>query len=68
MKTMKFQTVKGTKDFYPEDRATFNWLSNAFRQMAQKYGFLEIETPAMANLNLLCEKEGEDTNQQLFVL
>ncbi len=65
---MKFQNVKGTKDFYPEDRAAFNWMRNIFQQMAVKYGFLEVESHAFESLSLLCEKEGEETKQQIFTL
>ncbi|MBI4150026.1 histidine--tRNA ligase [Candidatus Woesearchaeota archaeon] len=65
---MKFQGVKGARDWYPEDRATFNWMANAFRQMAVKYGFLEVESPAIESLALLCEKEGEEIRQQIFTL
>lgn len=65
---MKFQAVKGMKDWYPEDKFTFNWMASAFRQMAVKYGFLEIESPAIESLSLLCEKEGEEIKQQIFTL
>lgn len=63
---MKFQTVKGMKDWFPEDRATFNWMATTFRQQAVKYGFLEVESPAIESLSLLSEKEGEEIKQQIF--
>lgn len=65
---MKFQAVKGMKDWYPEDRATFNWIRENFRKAATSYGFLEVESPAIESLSLLCAKSGEEIKQQIFTL
>jgi len=65
---MKYQAVKGTRDWYPEDRAAFNWMRESFRQTAVRYGFLEVESPAMEMLGLLCEKEGDEITKQIFTL
>src|SRR3989344_166982 len=65
---MKLQGVKGTTDFYPQEREMWNYLAGKFREQAVKYGFLEIETPAFENLTTLCEKEGEEIKGQIFTL
>ena len=65
---MKFQRVKGMKDYYPEDKVLQNYVFSKLRETAQKYNFKEIETPAVEELALLIEKEGEEIKQQIFVL
>lgn len=66
--TMAFQNPKGTRDYYPEDRAVWNWMADAFRKTAVSFGFQEVESPAFENLSVLCEKEGEETKRQIFML
>jgi len=65
---MQFQNPRGTKDYYPEDKFTFAWISDKFRETAKKYGFKEIESPAFENLKILTEKEGDEIKKQIFVL
>ncbi len=65
---MTFQGVKGTVDYYPERKEIWNFIANACRKQALQYGFLEVESPAMETLGLLCEKEGEETKEQIFTL
>ncbi|MBI1970853.1 histidine--tRNA ligase [Candidatus Woesearchaeota archaeon] len=65
---MAFQNPKGTRDYYPEDRAVWNWMADAFRKTAVSFGFQEVESPAFENLSVLCEKEGEEIKRQIFTL
>jgi len=65
---MNIKNVKGTKDFYPEDKEVMNWIADTMRKVALNYGFLEVESPAFENLSLLCDEEAEETKSQIFVL
>lgn len=63
-----YQKPKGTRDYYPEDRAVFSRIADSFRQSAAKYGFREVEAPAIESMALLTAKQGEEIKQQIFVL
>lgn len=63
-----YQKPKGTRDYYPEDRAIFNKIADSLRQTCIKYGFKEVESPAFETMDLLTAKQGEDIKQQIFVL
>ncbi|MBI2129990.1 histidine--tRNA ligase [Candidatus Woesearchaeota archaeon] len=65
---MSFQKVKGTADFYPEEKEMQNRVFSVLRAMAVKYGFSEVESPAFEYLKVLTEKEGEEIKKQVFVL
>lgn len=65
---MAFQKPKGTRDFYPEDFAVKQAVFSRLKTAAEKYGFKQVESPAFENLKLLTEKEGEEIEQEIFVL
>ncbi len=58
----------GTIDFYPEDMATRKAIFKKFMEVAEKYNFKQIETPAFESLALLTKKEGEEITKQIFTL
>jgi histidyl-tRNA synthetase len=41
----KFQKVRGTKDLFGEDIKKFNFITNVASEIAEIYGFEEVETP-----------------------
>ncbi|HCM77820.1 MAG TPA: histidine--tRNA ligase, partial [Cytophagales bacterium] len=57
---------KGTRDFAPAVMATRQYILSTIKQVFQKYGFLQLETPAMENLSTLTGKYGEEGDQLLF--
>ena len=63
---MKFQAVKGTRDFYPEQMALRNWLIDAWRRVSLRNGFLEFDGPVLEHLALFRIKSGEEIVSQLF--
>ena len=65
---MTFQKPKGTVDYYPEEKTRINSILNTFRDISKKYGFNEVESPAIESLNLLTKKSGEEIKQQIFTL
>ena len=57
---------KGTRDFGPQEMACRNYIFDTIRQVYSLYGFQQIETPAMENLDTLMGKYGEEGDKLLF--
>jgi histidyl-tRNA synthetase len=57
---------KGTRDFGPEIMSKRNFIFNAIKTTFQKFGFLQLETPSMENLNVLTGKYGDEGDQLIF--
>ncbi|MBI3241912.1 MAG: histidine--tRNA ligase [Chloroflexi bacterium] len=67
MKT-KIPTVKGARDFYPEQMALRNWLYANMKAVSQKYGYQEYDGPFLETLELYAAKSGEElVKEQAFV-
>jgi histidyl-tRNA synthetase len=65
---MTFQGVKGTRDFYPEQMLQRRNMFDILRKTAIKFGFKEVEAPAIENFELIKAKSGEEIAQQMFML
>jgi len=65
---MKFSGIKGTRDFYPEDMALRNWLTETWRRVSVRNGFQEYDGPIFEHLELYTTKSGEEIAGQLFHL
>lgn len=61
-----FQTVKGFRDFYPEDCALRNYVFDTWRRVARRYGFAEYEAPVVEFTDLYRKKSGDEITNQLF--
>ncbi|WBL43663.1 histidine--tRNA ligase [Algoriphagus halophytocola] len=57
---------KGTRDFGPIQMARRNFILDSIKETFQLFGFSQIETPAMENLNTLTGKYGDEGDQLLF--
>ena len=57
---------KGTRDFSAEEMAKRNYIFDTIRSVYALYGFQQIETPAMENLQTLMGKYGEEGDKLLF--
>ena len=57
---------KGTRDFSPLEMAKRNYIFNTIKAVYSLYGFQQIETPAMENLQTLMGKYGEEGDKLLF--
>ena len=57
---------KGTRDFSPVEMAKRNYIFDTIREVYYLYGFQQIETPAMENLQTLMGKYGEEGDKLLF--
>ncbi|MCH8968086.1 MAG: histidine--tRNA ligase [Planctomycetes bacterium] len=63
---MKFQNVKGTRDFYPEQMARRNWLIGKWREISRRSGFVEYDGPVFEYLELYTDKSGEGIVSELY--
>ena len=57
---------KGTRDFSPAEMAKRNYIFDTIRGVFARYGFRQIETPALENLSTLMGKYGDEGDKLLF--
>jgi histidyl-tRNA synthetase len=66
MKTM-IASVKGARDFYPEDMAGRQWLYERLRRVSLRFGYEEYDGPFLEKLDLYAAKSGEElVHEQSF--
>ena len=60
--TMKptIQTVKGTREFYPEEMALRNFIYEKVRAASRAFGFQEYDGPFIETIDLYAAKSGEE--------
>ena len=56
----KIQTVKGTREFYPETMALRNYLFEKVRAASQAFGYQEYDGPFIETIDLYAAKSGEE--------
>src|SRR5512138_3202815 len=54
------QSVKGTRDFYPEQMAIRVWLYETMRAVSESFGYQEYEAPMLESLDLYAAKSGDE--------
>ena len=64
----QFQKPKGTEDYYPEEASIRNQIFSILKKNALKYGFLEVDSPVIEDLNLLKAKQGDEIVEQIFTI
>ena len=57
---------KGTRDFSPTEMRKRSYVFSKIREAFEKYGFEEISTPAMENIDTLTGKYGDEGDQLIF--
>ncbi len=61
-------SVKGTREFYPEDMVLRQWLYNLIREVSESFGYQEYDGPFLETLELYAAKSGEElVKEQSFV-
>lgn len=64
----KIQTVKGTRDFYPEEMAIRSWLYKTIQKVSESFGYQEYDGPFLERIDLYAAKSGEElVKEQSFV-
>lgn len=66
MANVKPAIPKGTRDFSPAEMARRNYIFDTIKAVFKKYGYQEIQTPAMENLGTLTGKYGEEGDKLIF--
>jgi histidyl-tRNA synthetase len=66
VKRIKPSLSKGTRDFLPQEVAKRNFIFDTIKSVFRKYGFEQIETPAIERLETLTGKYGEEGDKLLF--
>ncbi len=62
------QSVKGTRDFYPEEMAVRSFLYDTARRVSQSFGYQEWDAPFLETIDLYAAKSGEElVKEQAFV-
>src|ERR1700761_2170378 len=66
MASIKPSVPKGTRDFSPAEMAKRNFIFDTIKSVFRKYGYQQIETPSMENLNTLTGKYGDEGDKLIF--
>ena len=62
------QSLKGTRDFYPEEKAELSWLYAKIGEVSRDFGYQEWEGPFLEKIDLYAAKSGEElVKEQSFV-
>jgi len=60
--------VKGTRDFYPQEKSVNSWLYQNIREVSESFGYQEFDGPFLESIDLYAAKSGEElVKEQSFV-
>jgi histidyl-tRNA synthetase len=63
----EFKTVRGMRDFLPEEARLLRHVEGWAREVARLYGYREIVTPVVESYELLSAKAGEEVKSRMFL-
>ncbi|NEU09119.1 histidine--tRNA ligase [Flavihumibacter sp. R14] len=66
MSAIKPSLPKGTRDFSPSEMVKRNYIFETIKSVFRKFGYQEIQTPAMENLSTLTGKYGDEGDKLIF--
>jgi len=61
-----FGTVRGMRDFLPQDAGRMRHVEQVSRELAQLYGYEEVITPVVESHDLLAAKSGEEIRERMY--
>ena len=61
-----FKTVRGMRDFLPEEAKMMMYIEGKARKTAELYGYREIITPVVESYKLLAAKAGEEVRLRMY--
>jgi histidyl-tRNA synthetase len=61
-----FSSLPGFRDFYPAEFSIRSHITNAWREVARRYGFEEYDGPPLESLELYTAKSGDEIVAQLY--
>ena len=63
------EPLRGMKDYYPSDLRIDNWIIDIIRDVAERYGYEEYETPQLEPIEIFAAKSSEElVNEQSFIV
>jgi len=62
----EFKTVRGMRDFLPEEAKVMKYIESKARSVAEFFGYEEIMTPVVESYDLLATKAGEEVRLRMF--
>ena len=66
--TLSSQPYKGTRDYYPEDKRTQNYIFNTWRTVVERFGYEEYGAPILEPIDIYAAKSGQElVNDQTYV-
>ncbi len=63
---MKFKSLKGFRDFLPEEMAARREVLRRIEEVAQRFGFREVDLPSLERMKLFEVKSGEELVDQTY--
>jgi histidyl-tRNA synthetase len=60
------QSVKGAREFYPEDMALRNWIYQSIKEVSNSFGFQEYDGPYLETVALYAAKSGDELVKENF--
>jgi histidyl-tRNA synthetase len=63
------EPLRGMDDYYPSDLREVNWIIEIIRDITERYGYEEYETPQLEPIEIFAAKSSEDlVNEQSFIV
>jgi len=62
---MTQEKVRGFRDFYPKEKRTINFLFSTWKDVAEKYGYEEVDMPILESVKLY-SKSGDEIPTQIY--
>lgn len=62
----RFQTLRGMRDFLPDDLKKRRRVEDTIRQLFVLYGYEEIETPTVESIQLVTAKAGDEIRHRMY--
>lgn len=66
MKTIQPRTLKGFRDFLPEDMRIRQQVIGIFKEVFESYGYEPLETPTLEHADILLGKYGEEAEKLIY--
>ncbi len=60
------QTLKGFRDFLPEEKRKRDWVQKKIVEVFERFGFEPLETPTLEYANLLLGKYGQEADKLVY--
>lgn len=62
----KSQTLKGFRDFLPEEKIKRDFVANKIKEIFERFGFDPLETPTLEYAQLLLGKYGDEADKLIY--